>query len=61
MGAAEIGQRLRMSRSRTYQLVVRHDFPRPRWKLQMGQVWAAEDVEAWIREHRPDLDDDDEP
>lgn len=59
MGAAEIGERLRIGRSRTYQLVSRRDFPAPRWKLQMGQVWDAADVEAWIRENRPDLDADD--
>jgi len=60
MGAAEIGARLRLSRSRTYQLIVRRDFPAPRWHLQMGQVWAAEDVERWIREKRPDLDEPDQ-
>lgn len=60
MGAFEIQQRLRISRQRTYQLVNRRDFPPPRWTLAMGQVWLADDVEAWIREKRPHLDDTDE-
>lgn len=60
MGAYEIQQRLKISRQRTYQLVSRRDFPAPRWTLAMGQVWDAADVEAWIREHRPHLDDPDD-
>ena len=60
MGAAEIGERLRISRQRTYQLINRRNFPEPIAVLAMGQVWLAEDVEAWIREHRPHLDDQDE-
>lgn len=57
MGAYEIQQRLRLSRQRTYVLINRRDFPAPRWQLAMGQVWDAADVEAWIAEHRPHLDD----
>jgi prophage regulatory protein len=60
MGAAEIQARLRISRQRTYQLVNRRDFPPPIAVLAMGQVWDAADVEAWIRENRPHLDDADE-
>ncbi len=60
MGAAEIQERLGMSRQRTYVLINRRDFPPPKWVLKMGQVWDAEDVEAWIREKRPHLDAPDE-
>lgn len=60
MGAYEIQQRLGYSRSRTYQLVNRRDFPAPTWTLKMGQVWLADDVEAWIKANRPHLDEPDE-
>lgn len=58
MGAAEIGRRLRISRQRAYILTGRRDFPPPRWQLAMGHVWWADDVEAWIAEHRPHLVDE---
>jgi prophage regulatory protein len=61
MGAAEIGARLRISRQRTYILVNRREFPAPIASLAMGQVWLASDVEAWIRENRPHLDEEDLP
>jgi prophage regulatory protein len=60
MGAAEIAARLKVVRQRAYQLTARHDFPRPRWTLAMGQVWLANDVEAWIAEKRPHLNTPDE-
>lgn len=60
MGTAEIRARLKISRERAYQLVNRRDFPEPYQRLAMGQVWDAEDVEAWIRQNRPHLDDPDE-
>jgi prophage regulatory protein len=55
MGPAEIADRLSVSRQRVYILTNRYDFPRPRWELAMGKIWWNRDVEAWIREHRPDL------
>lgn len=58
MGAGEIGDRLGVSRQRVQQLIVRPNFPVPYDELQMGKVWRIEDVEAWIREHRKDLVDD---
>lgn len=61
MGASEIATRLRIGRARTYQLVGRRDFPEPYQVLAMGQVWLADDVEAWIKEKRPHLDDVDTP
>lgn len=55
MGAAEIGERLGVSRQRVQQLAARPDFPKPYRVLAMGKVWNSADVEAWISEHRPDL------
>lgn len=55
MGAREIEERLGVSRQRVYQLTRRPDWPEPYDTLAMGAVWRTEDVEAWIRIHRPDL------
>lgn len=56
MGPAEIGRRLGgIGRARVYQLTQRRSFPEPIAQLEMGNVWLAEDVEAWIRENRPEL------
>ena len=55
MGAAEIRRRLGLSENRIYQLTSRRDFPEPVAELEMGRVWHRDDVEAWIREHRPKL------
>jgi predicted DNA-binding transcriptional regulator AlpA len=60
MGAGEIAARLGVVRQRVYQLVNRKGFPDPIASLTMGQVWLADDVEAWIAEHRPELDAPDE-
>ncbi len=60
MGQTEIAARLGIGRQRTYILANRYDFPRPRWTLAMGKVWWREDVEAWIRENRPELAEDPE-
>lgn len=57
MGAAEIADRLKVTRQRAYQITARRDFPEPIATLAMGQVWDTEDVEAWIREKRPHLDE----
>ena len=54
MGAAEIGARLSVSRQRVQQIVSRPDFPKPDAVLGMGKVWRTEDVEQWIKEHRPE-------
>lgn len=55
MGAQEIQHRLGTSRQWTYVLINRRDFPEPVEELGMGKIWLAADVEAWIREHRPEL------
>jgi prophage regulatory protein len=57
MGAAEIQERLGIGRQRAYQLISRRDFPAPRWTLKMGNVWLSDDVEAWIAEKRPHLNE----
>ncbi|MEV4842432.1 DNA-binding protein [Micromonospora matsumotoense] len=54
-GAAEIQERLGVSRQRTYILISRRDFPPPAAVLKMGQIWLKSDVEAWIVEKRPHL------
>lgn len=58
-GSAELQERLRVSRARVVQIVSREDFPAPFERLAGGTVWLAEEVEAWIREHRPHLVEDD--
>ncbi|MFI2713209.1 helix-turn-helix transcriptional regulator [Micromonospora sp. NPDC018662] len=61
MGAAEIQERLGISRQRAYILINRRDFPAPVATLKMGNVWLREHVEAWIAEKRPHLlESDDE-
>ncbi|WFE64588.1 DNA-binding protein [Micromonospora sp. WMMD714] len=59
-GAAEIQERLGISRQRTYILTGRRDFPPPAAILKMGQIWLRSDVEAWILEKRPHLVEVDE-
>jgi predicted DNA-binding transcriptional regulator AlpA len=58
MGAAEIAERLGVSRQRVQQLIGRADWPAPAATLEMGRVWRTDEVEAWIREHRPQDEDD---
>lgn len=60
MGAMEIQARLGISRQWTYVLIGRRSFPEPVAELGMGKVWLAEDVEAWIAEHRPEIAEDPE-
>ncbi|MFI7431330.1 helix-turn-helix transcriptional regulator [Micromonospora sp. NPDC049836] len=54
-GAAEIQERLGISRQRAYVLISRRDFPAPIASLKMGNVWLKDDVERWIAEKRPHL------
>ena len=60
MGTAEIGLRLGVGRSRAHAITRDRSFPEAYQKLIMGSVWDAVDVEAWIREHRPELAEDSE-
>lgn len=61
MGPEEIRVRLGVSRQRAYIIIGRRDFPEPWVELAMGKVWRSTDVEAWIREKRPGLNEGDEP
>ncbi len=55
MGPQEIQHRLGKSRQWTAQLINRKGFPDPVAVLGVGSIWLADDVEAWIQQHRPDL------
>ena len=44
-----------MSRQRVNVIANTKGFPDPVFVLRMGKAWAKSDVEAWIREHRPEL------
>lgn len=57
MGTTEIARRLRVSRERAAQLTRYRDFPEPYQRLSMGNIWAVPDVEAWIAEKRPHLNE----
>ncbi len=57
MGAAEIADRLRVSRQRAYQITSRRDFPAPVAELGQGKIWLHEDVEQWMAKHRPPAED----
>ncbi|GAA3948346.1 helix-turn-helix transcriptional regulator [Actinoplanes auranticolor] len=55
VGAHEIRVRLGgVSRQRVYQITSRADFPRPVAHLSQGKVWRTDEVDHWIREHRPE-------
>lgn len=58
MGAAEIAQRLGVTKSRVDQLTRQKGFPDGR-RLRMGTVWSTADVEEWIARHRPQLNNPD--
>jgi prophage regulatory protein len=60
MGSGEIADRLGRSRQRIYQITSRKGFPDPIAALTMGQVWLAWDVEEWIAENRPELNEPDQ-
>jgi prophage regulatory protein len=56
MGTAEIRIRLGgISAQRVDTITRKPSFPRPVATLIMGRVWHRDEVEAWIREHRPKL------
>ena len=60
MGQQEIRDRLGYSRQHTWIIIGAKGFPDPVYELAMGRIWLAEDVERWIREHRPELAEDPE-
>ena len=56
VGVAEIRDMLGgVSRQRASVIANQRNFPEPIAVLAMGKVWRRSDVEAWIRQHRPDL------
>lgn len=56
VGAAEIRVMLGgISKQRVYVITSHRNFPDPVADLVQGKVWRKSDVEAWIREHRPEL------
>ena len=60
MGMQEIVDRLGYTRGYVSSLVNSKGFPDPAYELGGRRIWLAEDVEAWVREHRPELDEDTE-
>jgi prophage regulatory protein len=60
MGQQEIRERLGYSRQHTAMLIGQKGFPDPVYTLAMGRIWLADEVEAWIAEHRPALAEDTE-
>lgn len=60
MGVQEIVDRLGYSRGYTSTLINSKGFPDPAYDLAMGRAWLAEDIEAWIVQHRPGLAGDEE-
>jgi prophage regulatory protein len=59
-GTSEIADRLGVTRQRGHVITRQKGFPEPYDELIMGSVWRVEDVEAWIREHRPEIDEEPE-
>ncbi|MFF5070670.1 helix-turn-helix transcriptional regulator [Micromonospora olivasterospora] len=60
VASQEVQEMLRVSRTRAYQITNSKTFPDPVAVLSVGRIWRAEDVERWIRDHRPDLQDAEE-
>ena len=60
IGTAEIRARLGVSRQRTDQLLSHRAFPEPVASLVGGRVWLRQDIDAWLAERRPNLDEPDE-
>jgi len=60
MGTAEIARALGVGRQRAYVISRQRGFPLPLDTLEMGSVWAAEDVEAWIKANRQARSEDPE-
>ena len=50
--AADIAERLRISRARVSVLTSRSDFPRPVGRLGRSEVWRWASIEHWARETR---------
>ncbi|MFY1702643.1 helix-turn-helix transcriptional regulator [Micromonospora sp. WMMA1923] len=53
MASQEIQEMLGVSRTRAYQITNSKSFPDPVAVLSVGRIWQTEDVERWIKAHRP--------
>jgi predicted DNA-binding transcriptional regulator AlpA len=60
MSLSDIIDRLGYSRTYTTSLVNSKGFPDAAYELGGRRVWLAEDVEAWVRKNRPQLEEDTE-
>lgn len=59
LGISELQRRFGgKSRQRIDQLTRRSGFPRPCAALGNGRVWLGAEVDAWIRVHRPELNEE---
>ncbi|GAB3808839.1 hypothetical protein GCM10027605_42190 [Micromonospora zhanjiangensis] len=54
LASQEVQELLGVSRTRAYQITNSKSFPDPAAVLSVGRIWLAEDVERWIKDHRPD-------
>ncbi|WP_328822167.1 helix-turn-helix transcriptional regulator [Micromonospora rubida] len=57
VASQEVQEMLGVSRTRAYQITNSKTFPDPAAVLSVGRIWLTEDVERWIKDHRPDLQD----
>ncbi|WP_199199697.1 AlpA family transcriptional regulator [Micromonospora sp. RP3T] len=57
VASQEVQDMLGVSRTRAYQITNSKTFPDPVAVLSVGRIWLTDDVERWIRDHRPDLQD----
>lgn len=47
-----------ISRQRVNELVKRDDFPEPVERLAIGNIWRAEDVHRWAKDHGRTIHED---
>ncbi|MFV2088930.1 helix-turn-helix transcriptional regulator [Micromonospora sp. LOL_021] len=57
VASQEVQEMLGVSRTRAYQITNSKSFPDPVAVLSVGRIWRTDDVEQWIKQHRPDLHD----
>ncbi|MFY1652691.1 helix-turn-helix transcriptional regulator [Solwaraspora sp. WMMB762] len=60
VASQEVQEMLSVSRTRAYQITNSKSFPDPVAVLSVGRIWRTDDVEQWIKQHRPDLHDTEE-
>jgi hypothetical protein len=60
MGAAEIMRRFGIGETRLKYYLALPTWPDTFDEPAAGRMWLTADVEAWITEHRPDLNEADE-